>query len=146
VTLNSKIEAIFYPDQYPTRKNEDALDSTTLIKGRGLSRYVIHIQSFDNDVTVETQIENARKVIFKRTKACWIFREVGACVIFSSSKLPAIAKDSLEIDKTGLHAVIIQGVHIVSKDGENLYNQSKWFHKTFGKSQDVVEALRGIAI
>ena len=146
MSLNEKILTQFYPDDYPDLLPEKDLAGITVLKKLSPARYVIHVQEFDPNINVTEQIRLAKKIITKRCRALWLIREVGACIIFTCNKLPSVAKEDLVVDKTGFHAVIVQGVHLISESGKQVYNQSQWFDRTFGKSSDVVKALRDVAI
>lgn len=144
--LNTKIKQFLYPQYYPVLLPDKGMRGQTLLRGQGLARYVVHIQEFECDVDISNQVNLARDTIFKRSRALWLFKEVGACIVFTCKHLPAIHAKELVVDRTGFHAVIVQGIHLVAETGENTYNQSKWFNRTFGKSGDVLDALQRVAI
>jgi len=146
VSLNTKIKELLHPKEYPILLADKALPGTTLLKVQSPARYVIHIQEFDTKLNVSAQIALARKTIYKRSGALWLFKEVGACIVFTCKHLPNVVIEDLLVDKSGFHAVIIQGVHLVDEKGEQICNQSKWINRTFGKSTDVAKALRSVAI
>ena len=146
VTLNTKIKQLLYPQNYPVVLPDKGMPGQTLLRGQGLARYVVHIQEFETGIDISNQVDLARDTIFKRSRALWLFKEVGACIVFTCKELPTVKKEELVVDRTGFHAVIVQGIHLVAETGEHSYNQSKWFHRTFGKSGDLLEALQRVAI
>jgi hypothetical protein len=146
VDLAKRLKGFFYPESYPEILKDDGDNGFTLQRADSPARYVMHVQRLDSDLPITKQIQNARESIFKRSRAFWLLREVGACIIFTCDKLPDIEQEELVVDKTGFHAVIIQGVYIISKENNLLFLQSKWFNRAFGKSAAVLEALRGNAI
>ena len=146
MSFNSKIKNSLYPSIYPKYLPDLGLHGVTLIRRQGIARYAVHIDAFNPDLSIATQIQAARKIIRKRTNAFWLFKEVGASIVLSSKFLPDLDTRSLAIDRTGFHAVIVQGVHIISESGEQQYNQSEWLNQTFGKSMDIAQVIGNVAI
>ena len=146
VTLNSKIKQLLYPQNYPVLLPDKGMPGQTLLRGQGLARYVVHIQEFETDIDISNQVNIARNTICKRSRALWLFKEVGACIVFTCKKFPTVHSEDLVVDRTGFHAVIVQGIHLIAETGEHTYNQSKWFNRTFGKSGDVLEALQSVSL
>ena len=48
------------------------------------------------------------------------------------------------VDLTGLHSVIIQGVHIITHEGDQLYNHSKWLNHAFGGANQITDKLQNL--
>ena len=145
MNLNTKIKQRLYPQNYPVLLPDKGMQGQTLLRVQGLARYVIHIQEFETGIDIFTQVNLARKTICKRARALWLLREVGACIVFTCKQLPKVQTEEMVVDKTGFHAVIVQGIHLFAETGEQIYNQSKWFNRVFGKSGDVLEALQSVA-
>ena len=75
----------------------------------------------------------------------WFFKEVGAYLVFIANQVPEhIKSDDLIVDLTGLHSVIIQGVHIITHEGDQLYNHSKWLNHAFGGANQITDKLQNL--
>ncbi|TLU61087.1 hypothetical protein FE810_15555 [Thalassotalea litorea] len=146
MNIVQNIEKSFHPEIYSESmpiKNDLSL---CLYKKSGLARYVLATLNFDSNLDIRTQIANARKLIQQQTSAMWLFKEIGAYIVFVCDELPDLAESQLEIDRTGFHAVIVQGVHLVSKSGAHLYSHSKWLNKSFGGTESIASRLVDSAI
>jgi len=146
VNIIKNIENSFYPEVYSQLLPINSDLNLCLLKKNGLAKYVLAVQDFDPDVDVSTQIENARKSIKQQASAMWLIKEVGAYIVFFCDKLPDLVESQLEIDSTGFHAVIVQGVHLISESGEHLFNHSKWLNKSFGGTEFIASKLVNSAI
>ncbi len=146
VSIVSKIENAFFPEVYPNSLPTCSDLSLCLVKKKNLAKYTLSVIKFDSNLDIKIQIANARKLIKQHASAMWLFKEVGAYVVFVCDELPDLSESQLEIDRTGFHAVIIQGVHLVSRSGEHLYNHSKWLNKSFGGTESIASRLVNIAI
>lgn len=111
------------------------MDLINRIKASGFSRYCFAALNLDTNMTLEQQVESARELIQQTTKALWFFREIGAYIVFHTDASDIhYHSEQLPIDRTGLHAVIVQGVHIIGQDNLHIFNHSKWLNHTFGKA------------
>lgn len=128
------IKNAFYPDIYPHSLSSNSDLNLLLLRKHKIARYVLAVSKFDPKSDLKKQIESARSAIKIQTSALWLFKEVGAYLVLICDELPEIQKSQLKIDRTGLHSVIIQGVHLISKSGNNLYNHSKWLNRTVGSA------------
>lgn len=141
-----KIKNAFHPDIYtkviPTT---DEL-KLCLLQKKGLARYCLVVVDFDSDKAITEQVDNTRKLIRKHTSALWMFREVGIYIVFLCEEMPTLTQQDLEIDKTGFHAVIVQGIHLLSGGSEHLYNHSKWLNHYFGGTVSIANQLKAITI
>ena len=146
MNIVNNIEKSFYPDIYTQTLPTGADLDLCLLKKIGLARYVLAVRDFDSDLDVKTQIANARKSIRQQTSAMWLFKEIGAYIIFICDELPDLVESQLKIDRTGFHAVIVQGVHIISKSGAHVFNHSKWLNKSFGGTESIASRLVKSAI
>jgi hypothetical protein len=146
VNIVNNIENSFFPEVYsqsiPT--NNDLC--LCLLKQGLIAKYVLAVLEFDANLDIKTQIANARKSIKQHTSAKWLFKEIGAYVVFVCDELPNLTESELEIDRTGFHAVIVQGVHLISKSGAHLFNHSKWLNKSFGGTVSIASRLESSAI
>lgn len=146
MNISSNIENSFYPEVYPVKTPANNDLNLCLVKKNGLARYALAVFKFDKNLDLNIQIANARTIVRKQTKALWLVKEVGAYIVFVCDELPNLNASQLEIDRTGFHAVIIQGVHLISKSGEHLYNHTKWLNKSFGGTESIAKRLENCAI
>ena len=109
MNIINNIENSFYPEIYSQSlpKNNDL--SLCLIKKNRLAKYVLAVKEYDSNLDIKIQIANARKSIKQQTSAMWLIKEIGAYVVFVCDELPDLTESQLEIDRTGFHAVIVQG-------------------------------------
>jgi len=146
VNIVNNIENSFYPEVYSQSVPTSADLSLCLLKKTQLAKYVLAVKDFDSNLDIKTQIANVRKSIKQQTSAMWLFKEIGAYIVLVCDELPDIAEPQLEIDRSGFHAVIVQGVHLVSKSGAHLFNHSKWLNKSFGGTESISSRLVSSAI
>jgi hypothetical protein len=146
VNIVNNIKNSFYPEVYSQSIPTSADLSLCLLKKTQLAKYVLVVKDFDSKLDIKIQIANARKLIRQQTSAMWLFKEVGAYIVFVCDELPDLSESQLEIDHTGFHAVIVQGVHLVSKSGAHLFNHSKWLNKSFGGTESIASRLVRSAI
>ena len=111
-----------------------------------MDRYTLAVFKYNKNLDLTVQIANARAIVRKQTKALWLVREIGAYIVFVCDELPGLSASQLEIDREGFHAVIIHGVHLISKSGEHLYNHTKWLNKSFGGTESIAKRLENYAI
>ena len=146
VSIVNNIENSFYPEIYSQSLPTDIDLSLCLLKKVKLAKYVLAVKEHDPNLDIETQIANTRKSIRQQTSAMWLFKEVGAYIVFVCDEMPDLTESQLKIDLTGFHAVIVQGVHLVSKSGVHLFNHSKWLNKSFGGTESIASRLVNSAI
>jgi hypothetical protein len=146
VNIVNNIEKSFYPEIYSQSLPTSADLSLCLLKKAKLAKYVLVVKDFDSNLDIKTQITNARKSIKRQTSAMWLFKEIGAYIVFVCDELPDLTESQLEIDLSGFHAVIVQGVHLISKSGDHLFNHSKWLNKSFGGTESIASRLVHSAI
>lgn len=146
MNIVNNIENSFYPEVYSQSVPTSADLSLCLLKKTQLAKYVLAVKDFDSNLDIKTQIANVRKSIKQQTSAMWLFKEIGAYIVLVCDELPDIAEPQLEIDRSGFHAVIVQGVHLVSKSGAHLFNHSKWLNKSFGGTESISSRLVSSAI
>ena len=142
----NKIQEAFYPDLYSELiENSEGLN-VCLTKRKGMARYALFAKKFDPKLGLQRQIADARRLVRELTGALWLFKEVGVYVVFICDSMPDISERELVIDKTGFHAVIVQGVHLVSSEGQHLFNHSKWLNHSFRGSESIVGRIKSVAI
>ena len=116
------------------------------MRKKGFGGYCIAVFSLDTSIDIEQQIEKAREKIRQSTGAMWLIKEVGVYIIFHTrADISTIISSELKIDKTGFHAVIIQGVYVINGQKKHIYNHSKWFEHSFGNSELIMKKLRNIS-
>jgi hypothetical protein len=144
LTVVNSIENLLIPDYYTNSLSVLAPIELLLMKKKASARYVLVVKSLSDISDLASEIAEVRGEIRKLTNAFWVAREVGAYVVFRVDKLPKLERADIEVDKTGFHAVIIQGVHFISASGQHLYNHSKWLNHTFGGAVGIAERIESI--
>jgi hypothetical protein len=140
----NSIENLLIPDYYTNSLSVLAPIELLLMKKKAFARYVLVVKSLSDISDLASEIAEVRGEIRKLTNAFWVVREVGAYVVFRVDKLPKLERADIEVDQTGFHAVIIQGVHFISASGQHLYNHSKWLNHTFGGAVGIAERIESI--
>ena len=111
-----------------------------------LSRYALAIYEWDREADGARQLHLARREIAKALWAFPVFGEVGLYLTFCGPKAewaPQIS--SMPADGTGLHSVIVQGIHFVDLErGERALNQSAWGPVRFGGVDAVASEIDAI--
>ena len=138
------IENLLIPDYYTSSLGVLAPIELLLMKKKAFARYVLVVKSLSDISDLASEIAEVRSQIRKHTNALWMVREVGAYVVFRVDKLPKLERADIEVDKTGFHAVIIQGVHFISASGQHLFNHSKWLNHTVGGAVGIAERIESI--
>jgi len=146
VNIVNNIENSFYPEVYSQSLPLNTDLRLCLLKKTRLAKYVLAVRDFDSDLDIKTQIANVRKLVQQQTSAMWLFNEIGAYIVFVCDELPDLEQSQLKIDLTGFHAVIVQGVHLVSKSGAHLFYHSKWLNKSSGGTESIASRLVNSAI
>jgi hypothetical protein len=144
LSIVDSIENLLIPDYYTNSLGGLAPIELLLMKKKAFARYVLVVKSLSDISNLASEIAEVRSQIRKRTNALWMVREVGAYVVFRVDKLPKLERVAIEVDKTGFHAVIIQGVHFISASGQHLFNHSKWLNHTFGGAVGIAERIESI--
>lgn len=146
MNLSIPIKKAFYPAEYPGILETGNEGEALLWKSAGSGRYALYLRPFEPRREIQAQIAAARESIRRRMKARWIFKEVGAYILFACDELPNLPASALGVDRTGLHAVIIQGIHLAAPRGEHLVRLSTWGGRPFGGSDRIAEKIRGLAL
>ncbi len=141
-----KIENEFYPKNYSKSLSPNDDLSLCLVEPKLFSMHCLAVIKLNTHEPLKIQISKARRAIKKRTKAIYMFRGVGVYIVFIGDLGAEITKEDLTIDLTGLHAVIIQGIHVIPSSGKQVYKHSKWLGYTFGAGDGVAKRLENIAI
>lgn len=145
MTIINEIEKQFLVSCYRKKIDTDDDIELLLIRGRLISRYCLAVFRYDPSVAIFNQIESARQVVKKYTKAIWFFREVGAYLVFVSEESENdIQEEDLSVDLSGLHSVIIQGTHVMMPGSRNVFKHSKWLNYTFGGANLIANELTEI--
>lgn len=102
---------------------------------RNNSRYIFAYVEMNSNDCLQKVVPSVRKEVQKHTKALWLLNEKGLYILVSVQDIHQIKDiNTVKVDKTGFHAVILQAVHFVDKNGNQKLIQSQWFGRTFGKS------------
>lgn len=144
MTFIEHVENSLIPIYYDYSLEADTPIDLLLMKKKAMARYVLVVKSLEDNFDLETEIAQVRREVRNQTRAFWLFREVGAYVVFRVNTLPKLKPADILVDKTGFHAVIIQGVHLVSASGQHLFNHSKWLNHTFGGAVGISERIEAI--
>ncbi|GEM_PF-1173584 len=129
-----------HPSLYPEEKTFS--NGAYLLTRHDGGRYCLAITQRQEDISLDHRVRDIRKQVRRETGACWLLREVGLSIIVISSSPEDLDEDALpDADKTGLHAVILQGIHIIAPSGEHIFNQSAWGKVGFGLSDVISETL-----
>ena len=115
-----------------------------LLKKKKTARYVLVVKSLEHCDDINLQIAQVRREIASQTQAMWLVKEVGAYIVFHVASLPRITENEISVDKTGFHAVIIQGVHFISDANEHLFRHTKWLNHSFGGAQGIAQKIESI--
>ena len=102
-------------------------------------QYALAIAPYLGELSATDNIAHYRKLIRKELKAFWGFREVGCyLILYGHDLLPEKIGEEIKADVTGLHAVIIQGIHLVDfQRCETFHAGSSWGGISFGSTNDV---------
>jgi len=146
VDIVTNIEKEFFPTIYTKSLNSTSDIKLCLVKSKFLARYCLCAFELKENIPINLQIEEARCSIKKHLKASVFLRSVGVYLIFISNSLNGIAKEDLRVDQTGLHSVIIQGIHVLSTSGEHIYNHTKWLNHAFGNTVNIAKQIECIGI
>jgi hypothetical protein len=139
--LKDKILRNFYPDKYDILVKGNGLVELCIVRRGRLGRYCIVYVEINRDLDLSTDIERVRKDASRCLDAMWLLKEIGAFFVIKTSgnvKSPEKLKNA--VDRTGFHAVIIQGVYIQSST-ETYFFESKWFKHSFGDAKDIISSL-----
>ena len=139
-----RLEKSLIPDYYEESLEVEGPIQMLLLKKKNIARYVLVVKSIPQTEDLDREITKIRNEVRKLTNALWMIKEVGVYVVFRLEVLPNIAPKNLNIDRTGFHAVIIQGIHLISDSGEHLFNYSKWLHHSFGGTAGIAEMIESI--
>lgn len=146
MNIVNNIEKSFYPEIYSQSLSLHTELSLCLLQKTKLARYALAVREFDSNINLDIQIATTRKLIQQQTSAMWLLKEIGAYIVFICDELPNLQSSQLKVDRTGFHAVIIQGVHLVSKSGDHIFNNSKLLNKSFGNAESIASRLIDSAI
>ena len=146
MSIITHIEKEFFPSIYTKLFDSTPDIKLCLVKSKFLARYCLCVFELKPEIAINIQIEAARRSIKKHLKASVFLRSVGVYIVFISNSLEGITKENLIVDRTGLHSVIIQGVHVLSASGEHMFNHTKWLNYAFGNTVNIAKQLENIAI
>jgi hypothetical protein len=130
------------------RKSVEAIGSFRLLLTRTLllSRYALAVYERDRSADGASQLRRARREV---ASALWAFPalgEVGLYLVWCGPRAKwAPHVGSMPADRTGLHLVIVQGVHFLDLEtGERALNQSAWGPVRFGGVDSVAAQVEAV--
>jgi len=142
MNITEDIKSTFFPEVYEKEVDTHGEIELCLLKKSGIARYCLAVLEFQDGIDIGKQVALARAAIRKSTNSFWLFRELGVYIVFVADKAPKnLVKSELVTDSTGFHAVIVQGLHIIGPNGFHIYNQTKWFGKSFGGADQIASRL-----
>lgn len=147
--LLERLREVFHPipyDEVPDLAGSP-LDLLLLQRRWWGARYALAALEWRPGVPAGTQVSAARQELARRTSALWMLREVGAYLILLGDEA-SWQGAALEVaaDRTGLHHVILQAIHLVDpSSGEAHVAQSQWGPLTFGGVGVVAEVVQHLA-
>ena len=139
-----KIEGALVPDYYNDCVKVYEPIQLLLLRKNTSARYALVVKSISKINDLGAEISSLRDEVRKLTKSCWMIKEIGVYVVLRVPELPNLRPEDIKIDKTGFHAVIIQGIHFISYSGEHLFNHSQWLNHTFGAAESISEKIVAI--
>ena len=125
-----RIHPAYYPIQItPSNESDCLLVKKNLLLGRQAFA-MVGLDEVDASQTVSA----ARSQVKELMSAMWVFREVGLyLVVHGSEELWRSGINSVRPDRTGIHSVIIQGIHFIDfASGAVSIKQSRWGACKFG--------------
>jgi hypothetical protein len=126
-----------YEREYPLPGRFDfVLQSHSRLLRTG--RYVIAFRRLGRE-PIESLLATVREEIRRLTGALWMIREHGLYLILCGPlELWQSRTDTVPADRTGAHAVIVQGVLFVDPESGSIHlNRSAWGPLTFGGTLDI---------
>jgi hypothetical protein len=130
-----------YEREYPTPGRFDfVLQRRSRIFRSG--RYVIAFRRLGGE-PIESLSATVRDEIRRLTGALWMIREYGLYLVLCGPReFWQNQTDTVPADRTGAHAVIVQGVLFVDPEsGTNHLNGSAWGPLTFGGTRDISQIV-----
>lgn len=132
-----QIEDAFWPTLYETvvKPPPAPLDLLLTVR-RGPARYALAVGRHN----ALDSLAGWRQLAFEALEAAWLWREVGLYLVLTG---PAERWDArLRPDRTGFHAVIVQGIHLVDLEARRSeLRASRWGPVVFGGSAGVGERI-----
>ncbi len=132
----ASIEGRLHPQPYSHRipTASDAIHLILSVRQGILGRYALAVTSWDRTLDGRAFLAARRRTVRRALAAMWMFREVGlylvVCGAEQSWRPQAV---QMPADRTGLHAVILQAVHLVDlESGQSELNQAAWGPISFG--------------
>ena len=133
----SQIEKIIerlHPSSYPIKHSpSEGLDSLLIKKCFPTAQYAFAIIELQNS-DLSLAVSSARSQVKELTKGAWLLHEVGLyLLIHGDEELWKANHNQVRPDRSGLHAVIIQGIHFIDfSTGASEVKQSRWGACKFG--------------
>ena len=143
--LADAILARLHPEPYPEAVEAAGLDLLLLSRGK-LGSYALAVLPWLVGVPAPAQVERGRAAVRAATGAMWMLREFGAYLVFVGPEDSWRGRlDGAAADRTGLHHVIVQGLHWIDPaTGARELRQSAWGPVRFGGVDSVAQQLEAI--
>ncbi len=136
--LVARVRQGFFPEVYDQECKTPGPLQLCLLKKHGGARYCLAVAEFDPAADLASQIAAVRAAVRQATGALWMLKEVGAYLVLHADAADLnLHADQLEVDKTGVHAVIVQGIHLVGRDSAEVFKHSQWGGQTFGSADAI---------
>lgn len=114
----------------------------------GLGRYMLSLSFIDEIDVLENALdlydikETVRGIIKKKYKANWLIGNVGLQMVIIIKNQKNLIEDRIKADKTGIHSVIIQGIHVMDVKNKDFYfNETKWIGIPFSRAKKYNQIL-----
>lgn len=148
--FTAEVRALLHPHPY-TYEAEVLGTNLGLLLHHGSAlggRYALAVIPWADGLDGPAQLLAARDGVRRALRAWFPFRQVGVYLIFLGPE-DAWRPDAaiFRADRTGLHHVIVQGVHLVDPEtGARQFDQSAWGKLKFGGLQGVAELIETIRV
>ena len=146
-TLGDAILTRLHPEPYAEVVEAAGLDLLLLSRGR-LGSYALAVLPWREGAPAAAQVAGARAAVRAATGAMWMFREYGAYLVFAGPEASWRGKlDGAAADRTGLHHVIVQGLHWIDPaTGATELKQSAWGPVKFGGVDSVAAVIEDLEV
>jgi hypothetical protein len=140
---------LLHPRPYPLEPNYGPASYELLLVQRNwllLGRYALAVYRWDPSRDGAAQVQAARREIGRLMGAVPMVYQVGLYLVFCGPEKEWVNRvGALGADQTGLHGVIIQGIHCIDpKTGRAWASHSRWGPVTFGGAARVNWLLKAI--
>jgi hypothetical protein len=147
-TLVKKLKEKLIPTVYASSQENLSLDIQLVLEKKKslLERYMLIVTTYDGVSEASEYVEQIRNEVKKIFSAIWMIREIGVhLIIITKGGTINEFRKSVLADKTGLHAVIIQGIHVIDLEKDEVFDcYSQWGSVRFGYGTVIDFVVNGI--